>query len=178
MAGALGDVQLTMKSASLSALVLSVALALPAAAAPDMTAPIDLSSPEATAFSMMRAMFQGDAAMVDQVFVEGAQLRRVTAKGELRPDGLQGWRDWVGTLEIGDAHEDLFGVRVEQHGKLATVWAPFQIHFKGELVGCGVNTLTMAEFDGQWRVVFGMDAGEPEGTCAGFKERYLATLNR
>lgn len=142
--------------------------------AADMTAPVDLSSPEATALSMMRAMYQGDAEMVDQVFDPGAQLRRITSDGDLRPDGLQRWRDWVGTLEIGDAHEELFAVRTEQRGKLATVWAPFQIHFKGDLVGCGVNTLTMAEFDDQWRVIFGMDTGEPEGSCEGFKDRYLA----
>ena len=65
-------------------------------AAPDMLAPIDLSSPEATAYSMMRAMYQGAASMVDQVFADGATLRRVTDAGDLRPDGLRRWRDWVG----------------------------------------------------------------------------------
>lgn len=158
------------------------ACALPAQAAPntapaDMLAPIDLSSPEAAAHSMMRAMYQGDANMVDQVFLEGAQLRRVTAEGELRPDGLQRWRDWVGTLETGDAYEELFAVTSEQLGPLATVWAPFLITYQGELVGCGVNQLTLAQTGNDWRVVFGMDTGEPKETCGDFKARYLASLD-
>ena len=167
-----------MKTGLLMALSLAIFLA-EACADPetphaDMLAPIDLSTPEAAVYSMMRAMFQGDAEMVDQIFIEGAQLRRVTAEGQLRPDGLKRWRDWVGTLEPGDAHEELFAVTSQQRGPLATVWAPFIITFQGELVGCGVNQLTLAKSDDQWRVVFGMDTGEPAGTCEGFKARYLA----
>jgi len=146
----------------------------PAPVSEDMLAPIDLSTPEAAAYSMMRAMYQGDAEMVDQVFLDGAALRRVRDDGEVRPDGLQRWRDWVGTLEIGQAHEELFGVRTEQFGTLATVWAPFEVSVDGALVGCGVNTLTLARVDGDWRVIFGMDTGEPADTCPGFKTRYLA----
>jgi len=139
----------------------------------EMTAPIDLSTPEAAAYSMMRAMYQGDAEMVDQVFLEDAILRRVTAEGEAQPDGLKGWRDWVGTLEVGAAHEELFGVTSEEFGNIATVWAPFVITYQGELAGCGVNQLSMARVEGDWRVVFGMDTGEPVETCGEFKARYL-----
>jgi hypothetical protein len=151
-------------------LALGTATAEPA----DMSAPIDLSTPEATAYSMMRAMYQGDAGMVDQIFLDTAQLRRVTDDGVLRPDALQDWRDWVGTLTPGDAHEELFAVTSQQHGKLATVWAPFIIRFQGELVGCGVNTLTLAESQGAWRIIYGMDTSEPQDTCKDFKTRYLA----
>lgn len=143
----------------------------------DMMAPIDLSSPAATAHSMMRAMYQGDADMVDQVFADGAALRRVTDAGELRPDGLKRWRDWVGTLEAGTAHEVLFGVETETFGTLATVWAPFTITVNGELVGCGINQLTMAQQDGLWRIVFGMDTNAPKQTCIDFKDRYLSGLD-
>lgn len=154
---------------------LSAPLAMSENAAPDMLAPIDLSSPEATAFSMMRAMYQGDADMVDQVFAEGATLRRVTDTGDLRPDGLQRWRDWVGTLETGAAHEVLFGVESETFGRLATVWAPFTITVNGDLVGCGINQLTMAQQDGDWRIVFGMDTNAPTPSCGAFRETYLAS---
>lgn len=144
------------------------------AEAPEMTAPVDLSTPEAVAFSMMRAMYQGDQSMIDAIFLDSATLRRVTADGEVRPDGLQGWRDWVGTLEEGDAYEELFGVTSNTFGNLATVWAPFMISVKGELVGCGVNQLTLARVDGDWRAIFVMDTHEPRDTCGDFKARYLA----
>ncbi|MEO1189588.1 MAG: hypothetical protein AAFW60_10990, partial [Pseudomonadota bacterium] len=143
----------------------------------DMLAPIDLSSPEATAYSMMRAMYQGDAEMVDQVFAEGATLRRVTHEGALRPDGLDRWRDWVGTLETGAAHEVLFGVESQLFGNLATVWAPFTITVNGDLVGCGINQLTMARQGEAWRIVFGMDTNAPQETCGDFRRAYLEAPN-
>lgn len=158
--------------AIITALTLS-ACASQAQSPDEMLAPIDLSTPEGAVYSMMRAMYQGDAEMVDQVFLEDAALRRVTSEGELRPDGLERWRDWVGTLEVGTAHEELFGVTSEQLGNLATVWAPFVIRVNGEIVGCGVNTLTLARPEGDWRIVFGMDTGEPKDTCATFEARYL-----
>ena len=145
-----------------------------ASAEPDMLTPIDLSSPEATAFSMMRAMFQGDAEMVDQVFLDGAQLRRVSSAGELGANGLVGWRDWVGSLEVGEAHEDIFGVTSETFGTLASVWAPFVITYQGDVVGCGVNQMTMTKTEDGWKIVFVMDTQAPKETCATFKETYLA----
>lgn len=147
----------------------------PALAEPDMRAPVDLSSPEAAAFSMMRAMFQGDADMVDQVFLEGAQLRRVSEAGTLGENGLSGWRDWVGSLSVGEAHEEIFGVTSETFGNLASVWAPFIISYQGELVGCGVNQMTMTKVEDAWRVVFVMDTQAPKETCGTFKETYLST---
>ena len=76
-------------------------------------------------------------------------------------------------LKTGDAHEDLFALRSEQLGPLATVWAPFLITYQGDLVGCGVNQLTLAKTEGDWRVVFAMDTSEPKDTCSDFKARYL-----
>ncbi|MEO1323297.1 MAG: hypothetical protein AAFV59_09860 [Pseudomonadota bacterium] len=140
-----------------------------------MRAPVDLSSPEAAAFSMMRAMYQGDAEMVDQVFLEGGQLRRVSDAGELGENGRSSWRDWVDSLDIGEAHEEIFGVTSETFGNLASVWAPFVLTYKGEIVGCGVNQMTMAKVDEAWRIVFVMDTQAPKDTCATFKESYSNT---
>lgn len=170
-----------IKAHALTALLLTAcasgAAADPQTTYPEMLQPIDLSTPQAATHSMMRAMYQADADMVDQVFIEGAQLRRVTAEGEIRPDGLQRWRDWVGSLQQGDAYEELFALSSEQLGPLATVWAPFLVTYQGDLVGCGVNQLTLAKTDGEWRVVFAMDTSEPKDTCGDFKARYLASLD-
>jgi len=143
--------------------------------APDYaTAPMDLSSPQGTAYSMMIAMYRGDAQMVDNVFHENGRLSRVKADGSVEPDGLKRWRDWVGTLEEGQAHEDIFGLEVQTFGKLATVWAPFVISVDRKIVGCGVNQLSMAKQEDQWRIVSGMDTPAPKESCENFKENYLA----
>lgn len=143
--------------------------------APDYAAaPMDLSTPQGTAYAMMIAMYRGDAEMVDEVFHESGRLSRIKADGSVQPDGLKRWRDWVGTLETGQAHEDIFGLKVQEFGKLATVWAPFVIRFDGQIVGCGVNHLSMAKQDEQWRIVSGMDTPAPKESCETFKETYLA----
>lgn len=161
------------------ALIVSVnaAVAQPEPAQTDMLAPIDLTTPTAAAHSMMRAMYQGDADMVDQVFLEGAQLRRISDEGELNPNGLKRWRDWVGTLEVGAAHEDIFGLKAEQFDNLATVWAPFVITYNDNLAGCGVNQLTLTRIEQNWQIVFVMDVQAPKADCATFKADHLARAN-
>ena len=146
--------------------------------APDFaTAPLDLSTPENTAHSMMMAMYRGDAAMIDAVFAEGGTLRRVKADGSVTENALPRWRDWVSTLEVGQAHEEIFALKIEQFENLATVWAPFIIHVDGALVGCGVNHLAMAREGENWRVAVGMDVQAPKERCETFKAAVLAKEN-
>jgi len=163
--------------AALSACILLIACTAhePPNTSPDYNiAPMDLSTPEGTAHAMMMAMYRGDAGMVDAVFMEGAALRRIKADGSVQPDGLKRWRNWVGTLEPGQAHEEIFGLKVNQFENLATIWAPFVITFNGEIAGCGVNQLSMARNEGEWRVVSAMDTPAPKESCATFKESYLS----
>lgn len=138
------------------------------------TAQIDLSTPQASAYSMMMAMYQGSTVMVDQVFAPDATLNRLRASGEVEKDGLTPWRDWVGTLEVGQANEELFNLKVEQFDRLATVWAPFVIRYEGEIVGCGVNQFVMVDYGeeadaSEWRILSGIDVQASRETCAGFK---------
>lgn len=144
------------------------------AQAPDqMLDPADLSSPEAAVYSLMRGMYQGRPDMIDQVMLDDAIFRRVTGDGQVRQDGLSGWRDWVGSLEVGAAHEELFSVTSDQFGSMATVWAPFVLTLNGEIVNCGVNTMTLAKVESDWQIVFGMDTPAPRETCPTFKAGYL-----
>lgn len=161
--------------ASLSACTAdSPQVTMPNYPAPDYaTAPMDLSTPQGTAYSMMMAMYRGDAQMVDKVFSENGRLSRVKADGTVEPDGLKRWRDWVGTLKTGQAHEEIFGLEVQEFGNLATVWAPFVIRFDGKLVGCGVNQLSMAKDGKSWRIISGMDTPAPSENCETFKEQYI-----
>jgi len=146
-------------------------------AAPDYASgALDLSTPQNTAYSMMIAMYRGDAEMIDKVFIDGATLRRIKPDGSVEPDGLKRWRDWVGTLEVGQAHEEIFSLKVEQFENLATVWAPFVITYNDEIAGCGVNQLSMARRNGDWRIVSGMDTAAPKESCANFKKTTIAQV--
>jgi len=138
------------------------------------TAEPDLSTPEGTAYAMMMAMYHGDAALVNRVFHEDGDLTRIRADGTVKYGGRKGWQEWVATLEKGQANEELFAIKTEQFGNLATVWAPFVIAFDGKIVGCGVNQLSMAKTDGEWRIVSGMDVQAPKDDCETFKKTYAA----
>ena len=154
----------------------------PAAPAPFdyATATLDPSTPEATARSLMTAMYQADPNMADAVFVPDAELRRLSATGEIRSGALPAWRDWLATLTPGQAREDLFDIKVEQSRRLATVRAPFTIAIDGDLRGCGVNAFTMVNMGEEdaleWRIVTGMDV-QAEG-CEGFRESFDYELER
>ena len=144
-------------------------------AAPDYaTAPLDLSTPENTAYSMMMAMYRGDAEMVDAVFTKGGSLRRVKADGTVTENALPRWRDWVSTLDVGQAHEEIFALKIQQFENLATVWAPFVIDVDGKRVGCGVNHLAMVRDGANWRVTVGMDVQAPKEICQTYKAELMA----
>ncbi len=145
----------------------------PAFTSPDYaTAKPDLSTPSGTAYAMMMAMYRGDADLVDQVFHPEGDLYRVKEDGSIQFGGRARWQAWVGTLEPGYANEELFDIKVEEFGNLATVWAPFVIAVEGKIVGCGVNQLSMAKSNGVWRIVSGMDVQAPKEECPEFKTRY------
>lgn len=89
--------------------------------AEEMLDPVDLSTPESTVFSLMRGMYQGDTDMIDRVMLKDGVFRRVLPDGRVSQDGLPDWKQWVGTLDVGTAHEELFAVRTQQFGNMATV---------------------------------------------------------
>ena len=122
------------------------------------------TSPEQTIIDLFDAMRAGDKEALLAQWAEGAELKRITSKGELRPDGLEWWAKWVGTLEEGQADEHIFDVKVQEFGNLATVWAPFKIYIDGDLKGCGVNTFTLVKLDGDWKIVYGIDT-DHSGNC-------------
>ena len=138
------------------------------------SAPLNLSTPEHTAYSMMIALYRGDVDMIDQIFTESGTLQRVKADGSIELNGLSPWRDRVGTFKVGQAHEELFDIKVETFGTLATVWAPFVISFNGKRVGCGVNHFSMSQQNGQWRIISGMDVQAPKKDCDDFQQSYKA----
>lgn len=163
-----------MRLVLLSTLMAFISGLSSAQTADEMLGPVDLSTPENAVHSLMRGMYQGDTDMIDRVMLEDGVFRRVLPDGRVSQDGLPDWRTWVGTLEVGTAHEELFAVRTQQFGNMATVWAPFVISVNGTIANCGVNTMTLAETGGEWKIVFGMDTPAPRESCHTFKATYSA----
>lgn len=108
-----------------------------------------------TLFDAMRA---GDGAAIRAMVVDDARLDRLQPDGSLRQGTFDRWISWVDQQAEGDADEQIFGVEVlSKSDELATVWAPFTIRYKGDLVGCGVNQFTLGKTADGWRILYGID---------------------
>lgn len=130
-------------------------------------------TPRAAIDALFDAMRAGDGEAVRMVVSEGASLGRIEADGSVRPSSFDDWANWVDTQNAGDADEQIFDVQVHQSGNLASVWAPFTLTYKGDLVGCGVNTFILAWDNDRWAIIHGTDT-QDSGDCTTFEERYRA----
>ncbi len=130
-------------------------------------------SPRDAVDALFDAMRAGDGEAVLGLVADGAPLMRVEAEGTVRNSAFEDWAAWVEVQNNGDADEQIFAVSTRVHGDLASVWAPFVLYYKGELVGCGVNQFTLAREKDAWTIIHGIDT-QDGGDCATFQARYKA----
>jgi len=115
-------------------------------------------------------MLAGDGAAIAALVESDARLDRLRPDGTLQLGKFTDWINWVDQQEAGAANEQIFNVKtLSVSPELATVWAPFILHFKGELVGCGVNQFTLAKSSAGWRILYGIDMPH-KGGCTKFRE--------
>lgn len=130
------------------------------------------STPEDVVDELFDAMRAGDGATLRALVVADARLDRLQPDGSLRQGTFERWISWVDQQNEGDADEQIFGVQtLSKSAGLATVWAPFTIRYKGELVGCGVNQFTLGKTSDGWRVLYGIDMPSTED-CATYPDQY------
>ncbi len=129
-------------------------------------------TPEDVVNRLFEGMRAGDGSIIRELVVPDARLDRLQPDGTLRQGTFDRWINWVDQQENGDANEQIFGVEtMSQSEELATVWAPFDLHYKGELVGCGVNQFTLAKTGEGWRVLYGIDM-HSQGDCSTFRDQF------
>lgn len=129
-------------------------------------------TPEAMVEALFDAMRAGDGAALSALVVPDARLDRLQPDGTLRQGTFERWINWVDQQAEGDADEQIFGVEtLSRSDELATVWAPFTIRYKGELVGCGVNQFTLAKTGEGWRFLYGIDMPS-EADCTTFRAKF------
>lgn len=151
-------------------LVVGAALAATITAA--SMAQVDAETPEGVINDVFDAMRAGNGDAIKKLATSYARLDRLHSDGRLELGALNDWAEWVDKQSAGDADEQIFGVQTwSRSPELATVWAPFTIRYKGELVGCGVNQFTLAKTSEGWRIVYGVDMPSEED-CGTFPERF------
>ncbi len=130
------------------------------------------STPEGTVDELFDAMRAGNGDVLRALVVADARLDRLQPDGSLRQGSFERWISWVDEQSDGDADEQIFGVQtLSKSAELATVWAPFTITYKGELVGCGVNQFTLGMTAEGWRVLYGIDMPS-EQDCTTYPDQF------
>jgi len=130
------------------------------------------STPEGVVDELFDAMRAGNGDALRVLVVADARLDRLQPDGSLRQGTFERWINWVDEQNKGDADEQIFGVQtLSKSAELATVWAPFTITYKGELVGCGVNQFTLGKTVDGWRVLYGIDMPS-EQDCAAYPDQF------
>ncbi|MBT5072642.1 MAG: hypothetical protein HOJ34_00375 [Kordiimonadaceae bacterium] len=112
--------------------------------------------------NVFNAMRAGDDETLKTLILEDTKLDRI-APGQSVTRGVSAdWIGWVGTLNPGQADEQIFDVEINVEGPLATAWAPFTIAIDGELKSCGINHFTLVKMNGDWKVAYLIDTHTPE----------------
>lgn len=110
-------------------------------------------------FDAMRA---GDAETLKSLLLAETPLDRISPNEPIKRDNSAGWIEWVGSLNPGQADEQIFDVDIHVEGPLAVAWAPFTIAIDGELKSCGVNQFTLVKHSDGWKVAYLIDTHTPE----------------
>ena len=133
------------------------------------------ASPTDVVYALFDAMRAGDGTAARDLIhqPDSSALNRMQADGTLRTGAFERWTNWLDEQEQGDADEQIFAVEAQEFGTLATVWAPFTLHYKDELVGCGVNMFTLGRIDDRWKIIAGIDT-QADTPCETFESDYLA----
>ncbi|MCK0070672.1 hypothetical protein [Kordiimonas laminariae] len=130
-------------------------------------------SPEDMVIKLFDAMRAGNGGAIREMVVADARLDRLKPDGTLQQGTFERWISWVDTQEDGDADEQVFGVKtLSASPELATVWAPFELTYKGKFVGCGINQFTLAKSKDGWKFLYGIDMHH-DGDCAEFKKEIM-----
>lgn len=123
--------------------------------------------------ALFDAMRAGDGQAIRNMVVAEARLDRLRPDQSLQQGTFERWISWVDTLEAGQADEQVFALKVTSSSpELVTVWAPFELTFKGKFVGCGVNQFNLVNTNEGWKFVYGIDKPY-KGDCVQFKHKLL-----
>ena len=132
-----------------------------------------ITTPEQTVDAFFQAMRDGDAETLREMVHPEAELMRVRADGRIEKGDFQAWLSWVSEQDPGNADEQVFSLKTQSFGHLATVWAPFTLDYKAERVACGVNTFTLAKTETGWTVISLADV-QADSDCKTFRSTYEA----
>jgi hypothetical protein len=118
------------------------------------------SNAEKEVLAVVNAVFDGmrkvDSAMVRPLFHPQARLVAMDLRTEGRPprfDTLDGFIQAVGRPRTEVFDEQLFNVKTQIDGSLASVWADYKFFRGTTLSHCGVDHFLLVKESGRWQIL-------------------------
>lgn len=97
------------------------------------------------------AMTARDAAALNAAFLPDARLVSVGPDGRVTTTAAADWAARIGGM-TDSILERMWSPRVLVDGRMATLWAPYDFHRAGKFSHCGIDTVTLIEQQGAWKV--------------------------
>ncbi len=122
----------------------------------------------ATVQSFFDAMARGDGAAGMKVVLPEARFFSVRVEAGapiVRTFTIQeGLKRWAESSEA--LLERMWSSEVRIHGRIATVWTPYDFHRDGKFSHCGIDAFDLVQTVEGWRLAGGVYTLEPEGCAA------------
>ena len=120
--------------------------------------------PTATVQRLFDAMAAHDADAGRPLFAPGTTLTAVRADGTVSTITSDQFLTHVGAAKE-PWLERMWEPKVMVHGSLAVVWADYDFHLNGKLSHCGVDSITLVNTAGEWKIAGVAYTSETSG-CA------------
>ena len=105
---------------------------------------------------LFTGMRTGDSSLVSTSFTSDATLQSVSmapdGKVRVSKDAIAGFVKAVGTPHQDAWDEQIYDLKIQVDGPLATVWAPYKFYVGKKFSHCGVNAFTLIKMANGWKI--------------------------
>jgi hypothetical protein len=114
---------------------------------------------ESEVVAVVQKVFEGmrrsDSALVRPLFHPKARLITVDARrpGVRIEESAEQFIGFVGTARSEVLDEQLFNVRTNIDGGVASVWADYKLYRGTTFIHCGIDHFLLVKEDGAWRII-------------------------
>jgi hypothetical protein len=119
----------------------------------------------ATVSRMFDGMRTADSGMVRSTFASGARFASIDSRAtpaKFTYDAIDGWLAGIaGSARRWD--EQVYDVKVQVDGNMASVWAPYTFYLDKAVRHCGINSIELLRDGAQWKITQVSDTRRREG---------------
>ncbi len=97
------------------------------------------------------AMATKDTDALIKAFLPDARLVSIQPDGKVASTAASEWNARIGTIPE-TLLERMWSPKVMVDGRMATLWAPYDFHRGGKFSHCGVDSVTLVQVEGEWKL--------------------------